>query len=152
LSEGDEIVNILVLNGPNLNLLGNREPSVYGNVNLEAVIETLKEQGKQLGANIEHFQSNNEGELIDKLHQAREKFHGVIFNPGAYTHYSYALRDAVAAIGIPVIEVHISNIYNREPFRSTSVIAPVCVGQISGLGVAGYSLALTYLCQYYFRK
>lgn len=142
-------MNILVLNGPNINLLGEREPSIYGNVSLEAIIKSLEEQAKQLGAKIEHFQSNSEGALIDKLHQARGVFHGIIFNPGAYTHYSYALRDAIAAIDIPVVEVHISNIHNREPFRSSSVIAPVCVGQIAGLGAAGYNLALTYLTQYY---
>ena len=145
-------MNILVLNGPNLNLLGEREPSVYGNISLESIIESLKEQAEQLGAQIEHFQSNCEGELIDKLHQARKKFQGVIFNPGAYTHYSYAIRDAVAAIDIPVVEVHISNIHSRESFRNTSVIAPVCVGQISGLGAAGYSLALMYLCKYNDKK
>lgn len=145
-------MNILVLNGPNLNLLGVREPSVYGDVNLETIIKELEDQGKRLGAKIEHYQSNYEGALIDKLHQARQRFHGVIFNPGAYTHYSYALRDAIAAIDIPVIEVHMSNIHSREPFRNTSVIAPVCIGQISGFGAASYSLALLYLCQYYCRK
>jgi len=145
-------VNILVLNGPNINLLGEREPSVYGNVDLETVIKSLEEQAKQMGVKIEHFQSNSEGALIDKLHQSRKFFDGIIFNPGAYTHYSYALRDAIAAIEIPVVEVHISNIYNREPFRSTSVIAPVCIGQITGLGIAGYNLALTYLCQYHYGR
>lgn len=145
-------MNILILNGPNINLLGNREPSIYGNVSLESLVKSLEEQAKKLGVNIEHFQSNSEGALIDKLHQAREIFDGIIFNPGAYTHYSYALRDAIAAIEIPVVEVHISNIYNREPFRSTSVIAPVCIGQVTGLGIAGYKLALTYLCQYHNEK
>lgn len=142
-------MKILILNGPNLNLLGVREPSVYGNTGLDEMITQLEEYAKALAIDMEHFQSNSEGGLIDVLHGAMGKCDGIIFNPGAYTHYSYALRDAVAAINIPVIEVHISNVYQRENFRHTSVIAPVCIGQISGLGMAGYNLALDYFKRFY---
>jgi 3-dehydroquinate dehydratase-2 len=141
---GLEVLNmhILILHGPNLNLLGRREPSVYGILNLDQVNEKLMELAAGLGVTITCRQSNHEGELVDLLHQAAVDSGAVVFNPGAYTHYSIALRDAVAAIGVPVIEVHLSNIYAREDFRRQSVIAPVAAGQISGLGVPGYLLAL----------
>ncbi len=135
-------LKILVLHGPNLNLLGKREPSVYGTHTLAELNRDLAELAKQLGVEITCRQSNHEGELIDILHRVAVEVEAVVFNPGAYTHYSYALRDAVAAIGIPTIEVHISNIYTRESFRRQSVIAPVAAGQISGLGITGYFLAL----------
>lgn len=136
------MLHILILHGPNLNLMGRREPSVYGIMSLEQVNEKLSDLAGRLGVSISCRQSNHEGELVELLHQAASDADAVVFNPGAYTHYSIALRDAVAAIGIPVIEVHLSNIYAREDFRRHSVIAPVAAGQISGLGVTGYLLAL----------
>jgi 3-dehydroquinate dehydratase II len=133
---------LLVLHGPNLNLLGKREPGVYGNLSLEDINTRLAEAAKLLGMEIKTFQSNSEGGLIDALHEAQAWAQGVIFNPGGYTHTSVALRDAVAAIQIPVIEVHLSNVQSREEFRHTSVIAPVCKGTIAGFGWHSYWLAL----------
>jgi len=135
-------VKILVMNGPNLNLLGKREPGVYGTGSLEEINASLQELARTLGVGIGFMQSNHEGALIDCLHSSGAEYGAVIFNPGAFAHYSYALRDAVAAIAIPVVEVHISNIHAREDFRRLSVIAPVAAGQISGFGVMGYHLAL----------
>lgn len=142
-------MKILVLNGPNLDLLGEREPSVYGDNSLEAINAVLAEKAEKMGHNVEFFQSNSEGALIDRLHAARVDFAGVILNAGAYTHYSYAIRDAIAAIKIPVIEVHLSNVNSREEFRKTSVIAPVCSGSISGFGAYSYTLALNALDNYF---
>lgn len=135
-------MRILVLHGPNLNLLGHREPQVYGALGLDAINNALSELAIELGADIEFYQSNHEGALVDRLHMARQEADAVIFNPGAFTHYSIAIRDAVAAISIPVVEVHLTNIYARENFRHHSVIAPVAAGQISGFGAQGYLLAL----------
>lgn len=135
-------MHILILHGPNMNMLGRREPDIYGLLTLDEVNEKLSELAGRLGVAITCRQSNHEGELVDLLHQAAIDADAVVFNPGAYTHYSIVLRDAVAATGIPVIEVHLSNIYAREDFRNQSVIAPVAAGQISGLGVTGYLLAL----------
>lgn len=133
---------ILLLNGPNLNLLGKREPGVYGTETLEDLEKRIELLGKKHGAEVACFQSNHEGSLIDRLHQANEEgIDGIIFNPGAFTHYSYAIRDAIAGISVPVIEVHISNIHTRETFRHVSVTAPVTIGQIVGLGFKGYELA-----------
>ncbi|MBE6763446.1 MAG: type II 3-dehydroquinate dehydratase [Ruminococcaceae bacterium] len=139
--------HILVLNGPNLNLLGIREPGIYGNDTLETLCETVKKEAEIYGATVDCLQSNHEGALIDALHAAMGVYDGVIFNAGAYTHYSYALRDAIAAIRLPVVEVHLSDIHAREPFRHVSVIEPVCVAQISGLGVGSYLKALALLCE-----
>ena len=133
---------LLVINGPNLNMLGIREPGVYGTTGLEAISAELREYAAARGVHCEFFQSNHEGEIIDTLHLARKNFDGVIINAGAYTHYSYAIRDAISAIKIPVIEVHMSNIHAREEFRHHSVIAPVCKGQIAGFGKASYLLAV----------
>ncbi|AGL02034.1 type II 3-dehydroquinate dehydratase [Desulfoscipio gibsoniae] len=135
-------MKILIMNGPNLNLLGKREPGVYGTGSLAEINASLQQLAQTLGVGIGFMQSNHEGALIDGLHSAGDEYDAVIFNPGALTHYSYALRDAVAAIDIPVVEVHISNIHAREEFRRLSVIAPVAAGQISGFGVLGYQLAL----------
>lgn len=135
-------MKILVMNGPNLNLLGEREPGIYGNDSLDSINENLAAKGKKLGVKLDFFQSNHEGALIDALHAAKGVYSAVILNAGAYTHYSVALRDAIAAIKLPVIEVHLSNIHSREEFRHTSVIAPVCKGQIAGFGAYSYTLAL----------
>ena len=135
---------ILILNGPNLNLLGEREPDQYGPVSLSTLESTLR--GEFPNVDLSFYQSNHEGDLVDRLHQAhRAGLDGVVFNPGAYTHTSVALRDAVKAISTQVIEVHLSNIYARESFRHFSYLAPVCVGQISGLGAEGYGLAVRWL-------
>jgi len=136
------MIRILVLNGPNLNLLGEREPEVYGAARLADIEAAMTSLAEEIGVELVFRQSNHEGVLIDALHEARETCHGIVLNPGAFTHYSYALRDAVSAIGIPVVECHLSNIHAREKFRSTSVIAPACAGQISGFGVTSYMLAL----------
>ena len=133
---------ILVLNGPNLNLLGMREPGVYGTDSYDAVCARIAERAKTLGLQVSFDQSNSEGGLIDRLHACIGTADGVILNAGAYTHTSYAIRDAIAAIRLPVIEVHLSNIHAREEFRHTSVIAPVCRGQIAGFGALSYLLAL----------
>jgi len=139
-------MQILIINGPNLNLLGKREPEIYGRETLKDLQVRLRKRFPKIG--FEFFQSNIEGELVNALHRAFEgTFGGVIINPGAFTHYSYALRDAVAALKVPVVEVHLSNIYGREEFRRVSVIAPVCKGVITGFGLKGYELAVRVLSQ-----
>jgi 3-dehydroquinate dehydratase-2 len=140
-------MKILVLHGPNLNLLGTREPEVYGSMTLDDINNKLVELGKELGAEIRCLQSNHEGALIDALHDARTWADGVVFNPGAYTHTSIALRDAISAIQIPVIEAHLSNVYAREEFRHVSMISAVCKGRITGLGWKSYALALRALAE-----
>jgi 3-dehydroquinate dehydratase-2 len=140
-------MKILVLHGPNLNLLGAREPEVYGAMTLDVINAKLNELGKSLGTELKCLQSNDEGALIDALHEARTWADGVILNPGGYTHTSVALRDAIAAIGIPVIEVHLSNVYAREEFRHVSLISAVCRGKIVGLGWLSYALALRALVE-----
>jgi 3-dehydroquinate dehydratase II len=139
----------LVLNGPNLNMLGKREPEIYGKQSLEVLEEQLKKMEESYLVEIDSFQSNHEGVLIDKLHGAMEEHYaGIILNPGAFTHYSYAIRDAIASIDVPVIEVHISNVHAREEFRHTSVTAPVSAGQVVGFGLFGYELAVKALAEY----
>jgi 3-dehydroquinate dehydratase-2 len=133
---------ILVLLGPNLNMVGIREKGVYGAETAASIEEQIKAYAMESDFEAEVYQSNHEGDLIDRIHDSRESFCGVVINAGALTHYSYALRDAIACVDIPYVEVHMSNIHAREEFRHTSVIAPVCVGQIAGFGKTGYFLAI----------
>ena len=137
---------ITVIHGPSLNLLGRRDPEIYGTSTLKQLNGQIKKRAKELDIAVKFFQSNHEGAIIDAIHAALGS-HGIIINPGAYTHTSVAIRDAIDAIAVPVVEVHLSNISSRESFRHRSLIAPVCVGQITGLGCYGYLLALDYLAR-----
>ena len=141
-------MRILVLNGPNLHLLGRREPGVYGHSSLAEIEEMLHKSATELAVDIECRQTNSEGQLVDWIGMSIGRFDGIVLNPAAYTHTSVALRDAIAATGLPVIEVHISNVHAREEFRRRSYTAPVCLGQICGLGTAGYDWALRALVQH----
>ena len=137
---------IAIINGPNLNLLGKRQPEIYGNESFEKYLKVLRSKFPLIP--LEYFQSNSEGEIIDKLHQLGYETpdcKGIVINPGAYSHYSYAIADAIASIGLPVVEVHISNIMGRENFRHQSVTAPSCIGMLTGFGLKGYDLAISHL-------
>lgn len=138
---------ILLLNGPNLNMLGVREPEVYGRDTLDSIEAEAVAYGAERGVQVDCFQSNHEGVLIDKIHEAHWRYDGIVYNPGAHTHYSYALRDAVGSIGTPTVEVHLSDINAREPFRAVSVIEPVCIAQIKGKGKDGYKEAIDLLVE-----
>jgi len=135
-------LRIAIINGPNLNLLGTREKSVYGERSLESINADIAREAAELGASVSFFQSNSEGGLIDHIHACRGACDGIVINAGAYTHYSIAIRDAIAAVEIPTVEVHLSNIHRREEFRHSSLIAAVCLGQISGFGADSYLLGL----------
>ena len=137
---------ILVINGVNLNMLGVREPEIYGGNTLDTLNANISKKAVELGCEVDFFQSNFEGEICEKIQQALGVYDGIIINPGAFTHYSYAIRDAFGSVKLPAIEVHISNIHKREEFRHHSVILPECIGQICGLGFKGYELALEALC------
>lgn len=139
-------MKVLVINGPNLNMLGKREPGIYGTETLSELEKKIEECAAALRAEVSFFQSNIEGEIINKIHEANGVYDGIIINPGAFTHYSYAICDALSSVSVPAIEVHISNIHKREEFRRKSVTAPSCIGQICGLGFMGYLLALEALC------
>lgn len=141
------LAKVLVLNGPNLNLLGTREPDIYGQVTLDKINEQLNQLADQLGLELEFYHSNSEGEIITRIQQSVPNVKGILINPGAFTHYSLAIRDAISAVGAPCVEVHLSNIYAREEFRQHSVIAPVCLGQVSGFGPLSYLLGLRALAE-----
>ena len=140
----NDMARILIVNGPNLNLLGKREPEIYGKQTLDEINSHLKRLGTELKLELEFFQSNSEGEIVDFIQREGEKSDGMIINPGAFTHYSYAIRDAIVAVGIETVEVHLSNVHGREEFRRQSVIAPVCRAFLCGFGQYGYALALSY--------
>lgn len=141
-------MKVLIINGPNINFLGIREKGIYGNQDYDSLVKMIEEDAARKGHEAEVFQSNYEGAVIDRIQKAYgDGTKGIIINPGAFTHYSYAIRDALASVELPKIEVHISNVHKREEFRHASVTAPVCDGQIVGLGLKGYLLALDYLTQ-----
>jgi len=144
----DKTLSILVLHGPNLNLLGKREPEIYGALTLSEINAALQAEAQTLQTHLKILQSNHEGGLVDAIHDALERHQGILINPGAYTHTSVALRDAIAGVGLPVVEVHLSNIYRREAFRHFSYIAPVALGQISGFGMQSYLLGLRALVEH----
>ena len=141
------VTSILLIHGPNLNLLGTREPEVYGSHTLDDINQLLQQRAAEIGVSIRAVQSNHEGAIIDAIHDARSWADGILINPGAFTHYSYAIRDAISSAALPAVEVHLSNIHAREPFRQISVLAPVCVGQISGFGWRSYLLGLQALVE-----
>lgn len=141
-------MKIMVINGPNLDFLGIREPGVYGTQTYSDLENKIETHAEDMGIETVVMQSNSEGDIIDYIHYARSNYDGIIINPGAYTHYSYAIADALSAVSLPTVEVHISNIHKREEFRHKSVTAPQCIGQICGLGFSGYTLAMDFLIGY----
>lgn len=141
-------MKILVLNGPNLNLLGTREPDKYGTQTLADIENFVRDEASKLNVEVNFYQSNIEGELVNKIQEAKNNFDGIVMNPAAYTHTSVAIRDAVLAVNIPTVEIHLSNIHTREEFRKTSLTAPACIGQITGFGANSYKLGLTAITDY----
>lgn len=148
LNKTQSLLSVLVLHGPNLNLLGSREPGIYGKLTLKQIDHLLEQEAARLQTKVSVLQSNHEGVMVDAIHSAREQHQGIVINAGAYTHTSVALRDALAAVAIPTVEVHLSNIYQREEFRHHSFIAPIAIGQISGFGAESYRLGLQALIHY----
>lgn len=142
------MTRILLINGPNLNLLGVREPEVYGNETLQEIVDELRSFASDRGVELTDFQSNSEGALVTAIQDARTEVDGIVLNPGAYTHYSIAMRDAIAGIGLPVVETHLSNVHAREAFRRESVLAPVCLGVVAGFGRDSYFVALEALLRH----
>ncbi len=145
-------MTILIIHGPNLNLLGEREPEIYGSLTLNQLNDQIKQFAASKEVEVEFFQSNHEGEIIDVIHQRRKQIQGIVINPAALTHYSYALRDAISAVALPTVEVHLSDIYSREPFRQLSVLKEVCLDQVSGLGIKSYFKGMEILLQFLNRK
>ena len=145
-------MHVLVIHGPNLNLLGTREPALYGTTTLAEVDAAVAGEAAGLGLTVETVQHNSEGAIIDAIHAARERVAAIVINPGAYSHYSYAIRDALAAAGLPAVEVHLTNVAAREPFRAHSVVAPACIGSVAGFGKISYCLALRALAAAVERK
>ncbi len=141
-------MKILFLNGPNLNLLGTREPDKYGNQTLKDIENFIKEEASKINVEVEFYQNNVEGELVNKIQEAKGNFDGIVMNPAAYTHTSVAIRDAILAVCIPTVEIHLSNIHTREEFRKTSLTAPACIGQITGFGANSYKLGLIAITDY----
>ncbi len=141
-------MKILFLNGPNLNLLGTREPDKYGHESLSDIENFIKDEAKKLNTEVDFYQSNIEGELVNKIQESKGKFDGIVINPAAYTHTSVAIRDAILAVEVPAVEIHLSNIHKREEFRKNSLIAPVCIGQITGFGANSYKLGLIAILDY----
>ena len=141
-------MQVLLINGPNLNLLGNREPKIYGSISLDSLEESLKAQAEKEGIRLDCFQSNSEGDIVDRIHQSLGNVNGILINAGAYTHTSIALRDALLSVEIPYVELHMSNIYSREDFRQNSFISDKAIGLVSGFGVMSYTLAMEGLVSY----
>ncbi len=141
-------MRILILNGPNLNMLGTREPDKYGNQTLSDIENLVRTEAQKLNLDVEFYQSNVEGELVNKIQEAKGKFDGIVMNPAAYTHTSVAIRDAILAVQIPTVEIHLSNIHTREDFRKISLTAPACIGQITGFGAGSYKLGLIAISDY----
>ena len=142
-------MKILVINGPNINMLGIREPEIYGRQSYEDLVKLIKKHAAEIGVEVEFYQSNHEGDIIDLIHKSKDEYDGVVINAGAYTHYSYAIRDAIEAVAdyTPFVEVHMSDIHKREDFRKISVITPVCVKQICGFGKDSYKMGIDLLCK-----
>ena len=141
-------MKIIVINGPNINLLGTREPEIYGSLTLDDITKNLNAEAAKLNIELEFFQSKEEGDIVNAIQNAKNDCSGIVINPAAYTHTSVAIRDAIAAVGLPCVEIHISNIHNREEFRKNSLTAPVCIGQITGFGADSYKLGLIGLVNY----
>ena len=139
---------LLLINGPNMNMLGIRQPEIYGTDTLETIEKLTREKAESLGCEMDVFQSNHEGAIIDKIHSAYNVYHGIVINPAAYTHYSYAIADAISSVGLPVIEIHMSDIKNRESFRANSVTLPYCIGQVAGCGKESYAIGVEKLVEH----
>lgn len=141
-------MKLLLINGPNMNMLGIRQPEIYGQDTLQTIEELTVKKAKDLGCEMDVFQSNHEGAIIDKIHEAYNKYDGIVMNPAAYTHYSYAIADAISSVGVPTIEIHMSDIHSRESFRANSVTLPYCIGQVAGFGKESYAIGVERLVEH----